>query len=112
MNLPFRSLLPYAFGLLLAGGIVAAKAPTADKQYDYVTLEKVGYRLYISEGDEKYEETKLKDAFKDVHHYGPLYKLVNAYEAKGYEVFSSNVVGYSASSGTTVANFVLLRKPK
>jgi hypothetical protein len=112
MNNPLRTLLPYALGLLLAGGIVAAKSPADSKQYDYVAIEKTGYSLYITEGNEKFEEMKLKDEFKDRQHYGPLFKRINEYEAKGYEVYSTDLVGYSSSNGTVVSNYVLMRKPR
>jgi hypothetical protein len=102
-----------AICLLTAGFIVAAKAPAEGKQYDYVTIEKIGYVLYLSEGNDKYEEIKIKEESKDERrHYGPLYKRVNEFEARGYEVYNTNTIGYSTAHGTTMGTIVLLRKPR
>jgi ABC-type oligopeptide transport system substrate-binding subunit len=105
-------LLTLILALVITAGILAAKAPAEGRQYDYVMIEKEAYSVYISEGNDKFEERKVKDQAKDRHHQGPLFKLINEYEARGYEVYATNEAGYSSSGGTTMGYFILLRKPK
>jgi hypothetical protein len=112
MKQHFPKLLAALLGLAITAGIIAAKSPAEGKQYDYVMLEKEGYGITISEGTDKFEERKVKDQAKDRQHLGPLFKLINEYEARGYEVYATNQAGYSYSGGTTMGYFVLLRKPK
>lgn len=112
MKQHFPKLLAALLGLAITAGIIAAKSPTEGKQYDYVMVEKDGYNVYISEGYDKFEERKVKDQAKDNQHQGPLLKVINEYEARGYEIYAINQAGYSASAGTRMSYFVLLRKPK
>jgi hypothetical protein len=76
----------FALALLLAGSLIAAKLPVDGKNYDYVMVEKRGNFLFVSEGVGKFEERKVKDETKDYHDVGPLFKAVNEFEARGYEV--------------------------
>lgn len=108
MTHSFRSLLPYAFGLLLAGGIAAAKSPAESKQYDYVTVVQHGNRLSVTSGAEKFEELEVAQAGKkDFFNFSPLLKKISELESQGYELVEND---YSASQIFT--NYVLLRKPK
>lgn len=107
-----RTLLALLLGLMLTAGLLAAKAPAEGKSYEYVMIEKTGYRIYVTEGENKFEERKLKEEIKDVHNQGQLFKLVNDFEARGYEVYGTNQVGYTNSNGTTVGSTFLLRKPR
>jgi hypothetical protein len=119
MNIFSRQSGLFALALLLVGCLIAAKLPTGGKQYDYVMVERQPTRLYISEGNEKYAEQKLEKAdVKDFyHHQGPLFKVVNEFEAQGYEVYSTYTMGYSVSAvngqvSTVPATYVLLRRPR
>ncbi|MET4074363.1 hypothetical protein [Hymenobacter sp. UYCo722] len=112
MLTPSRHLLALLLGLVVTAGILAAKAPTEGKSYEYVLIEKTANRLYITEGNTKFEERKLKEEIKDVHNQGQLFKLVNEFEARGYEVYATNQVGYTNSYGTTVGSTFLLRKSR
>ncbi|MBJ6109477.1 hypothetical protein JAO73_10660 [Hymenobacter sp. BT523] len=105
-------LLTALLGLAITAGIIAAKSPTEGKQYDYVMIEKDIYSISISEGYDKFEERKVKDQAKDRQHQGPLFKVINEYEARGYEVYATNEAGYSSSGGTSMGHFVLMRKAK
>ena len=112
MNVFSRQSGLFALALLLIGSLIAAKFPTEGKQYDYVMIEKESFRISISEGIDKYEERKVKEEAKDRYHQGPLFKVINEFEARGYEVYDTNQAGFTGSSGTTMGFFVLMRKPK
>lgn len=108
MPVSFRTLLPYAFGLLLAGGIVAAKSPADNKQYDYATIVQHGNTLSITSGADKFEEVEVSQAGKKNYlNFSPLLKKVSELESQGYELVEND---YSGSAQLT--NYVLLRKPK
>jgi hypothetical protein len=107
-----RHLLALLLGLFVTVGILAAKAPAEGKSYDYVMIEKTANRIYITQGETQFEERKLKEEIKDFHNQGQLFKLVNEFEARGYEVYGTNQVGYTNSYGTTVGTTFLLRKPQ
>jgi hypothetical protein len=107
-----RTLLALLLGLMLTAGLLAAKAPAEGKSYEYVMIEKTGYRIYVTEGANKFEERKLKEEIKDFHNQGELFKLVHEFEARGYEVYGTNQVSYTNSNGTTIGSTFLLRKPR
>ena len=99
-----------ALTALLAGGIVAAKLPTEGKQYDYVTVERLAGIIHISEGYDKYEKVEIPKNQRDNYmHHGALYRIVNSYEARGYELFSTQ----EAKRNNDFPSYVfVLRKPK
>jgi hypothetical protein len=112
MQKPFHHFLALLLGVGITAGLFAAKAPAEGKSYDYVMIEKTANRIYITQGESNFEERKLKEEIKDFHNQGQLFKLVNEFEAKGYEVYGTNQVGYTNSYGTTVGSTFLLRKPR
>jgi uncharacterized protein YxeA len=93
----FPTLLALLLGVLLTAGLLAAKAPAEGTSYEYVMIEKTGHRIYVTEGATKFEERKLKEEIKDFNNQGQLFKVVNEFEARGYEVYSTTQVGYTNS---------------
>ena len=112
MKKPARHLLALLLGLFVTASILAAKAPAESNANEYVMIEKTANRIYITQGDTHFEERKLKEEIKDFHNQGQLFKLVNEFESRGYEVYATNQVGYTNSYGTIVASTFLLRKPR
>jgi hypothetical protein len=104
-------LLTLLLGLAVCYGFMAAKAPLAGKQYDYVTLIQSNNELQISTPPDKYEKINLKLSTNVYEsNYGPLFAKVNELEAQGYELVNSNVF---ARGGDVVSrNYVLLRRPR
>ena len=108
MPISFRTLLPYGFGLLLAGGILAAKSPAEFRQYDYVTIVQHSTELYITSGPTKFEKIEVVQAGKkDLQNFTPLLQKVSELEGQGYELVENN---YATTQITT--NYVLMRKPR
>ncbi|UOQ99866.1 hypothetical protein MUN81_10285 [Hymenobacter sp. 5317J-9] len=107
MNIFSRQSGLFVLALLLVGSIIAAKAPAEGKQYDYVMVRRAGYDIAISGSDGRYEVRNIKSESKHwSYDEGPLFKVVNEFESKGYEVYSANTFS------TTNSLCVLLRKPK
>jgi hypothetical protein len=104
----FLSLLA---GLLICYGFLAAKAPMATKQYDYVTITQVGDELRIASAPNHYEELRDKTV-KDGSYgnFSPLLTKVNEYEAQGYELVENTAM--SRGDSGLLVNYVLLRRPK
>ena len=108
MTISIRALLPYAFGLLVAGGIVAAKSPADSKQYDYVAVVQHLSKLSVTTGPDKFEEVEVKQAGKkDYLNFSPLLKKVSELESQGYELVENDYGG-----SQQLNNYMLLRKPK
>ncbi|MGI4835068.1 MAG: hypothetical protein ACRYFK_16570 [Janthinobacterium lividum] len=104
-------LLTLAAGLLACYGFLAAKAPLAAKQYDYVTLTQTGETLRISSTPDHFETQRTKlDKSGYEGNYSLLFSKVNEYEAQGYELFENNAL--AVGSGGLYSNYVLLRRPK
>jgi hypothetical protein len=98
-------------GLLICYCFLAAKAPMAAKQYDYVTITQVGDELRIASAPNHYEvlrDKTIKDGYNG--NFSPLLTMVNEYEAQGYELFENTMSSYGATGA--LHNYVLLRRPK
>ncbi|GEM_PF-2137496 len=108
-RLPY--LLTLLAGLFICGCFMAAKAPAAPKQYDYVTLTQVDDQLEISSTSAKYENVRFKkDSRGYDNNYTALLSKVTELEGQGYEVVENNVFGLG--SNYAPRNYMLLRKPK
>jgi hypothetical protein len=104
-------LLTLLAGLLICYCFLAAKAPMAAKQYDYVTITQAGEELRIASAPDHYEV--LRDKTVKSGYYGnfsPLLTKVNEYEAQGYELFENTANSFGASGA--LYNYVMLRRPK
>jgi hypothetical protein len=112
MPISFRTFLPYGFGLLLAGGILAAKSPTESKQYDYVTVTQIGNNnLLVTTGPHKAEGFDVKqEGPRSSYNFTPLLSKVAEFEAQGYELVENQMSPNSTTAQLT--NYVLMRKPK
>jgi hypothetical protein len=92
--------------LLVAGGIIAAKAPTEARQYDYVSLMQEYNIVYVTQGTAKYERIKVdSEAGTKLGNLEPLFIKINEFEGQGYELVSSNAFADNRQQ-------VLLRRPK
>jgi hypothetical protein len=109
-RLPY--LLTLLAGLLTCCCFIAAKAPTAAKQYDYVTLTQVVDQLEVASTPNKFERIKAKKDTKAFDHdFNALFNKVSELEAQGYELVENTLTPYS--NGNTVSrNYVLMRRPK
>jgi uncharacterized protein involved in exopolysaccharide biosynthesis len=102
MNVFSRQSGLFALGLLLVGSLIAAKFPTATKQYDYVSIVQISTQLQISGNQQPFQAIKIKET--KYNDYQELFRKVNEFEAQGYELVESNTNGYSC--------YTLLRIPK
>jgi hypothetical protein len=108
-RLPY--LLTLLAGLLICYCFMAAKAPMAAKQYDYVTITQVGDVLRIASAPDHYDE--LRDKTVKDGYYGNFSRLlakVNEYEAQGYELVEN--MALSRGDSGALNNYVLMRRPK
>jgi hypothetical protein len=104
----FLSLLA---GLLICYCFLAAKAPMAAKQYDYVTITQTGEFLKIASTPDHFEQSRTKlDKSGYYGNFSPLFAKVNEYEAQGYELVENNTLAIG-STGDLI-NYVMLRRPK
>jgi hypothetical protein len=111
MNVFSRQSGLFALALLLLGSLIAAKFPTATKQYDYVTVVQSSHdnRLSVSTGPTKFEETKYKlDNGKGDANFTPALRKVEELEAQGYELVTNS----THSIGVFPSSYFLLRRPK
>ena len=108
-RLPY--LLTLFFSLLACYAFVAARAPLAGKQYDYVTLVQRGEYLKISSTPDHFEEQRIKlDKSGYEGNFNPLFAKVNEYEAQGYELVENT--GLTFGPGGAFASYVMLRRPR
>jgi hypothetical protein len=104
-------LLTLLTGLLICYCFMAAKAPAAVKQYDYVTITQAGEFLKISSTPDHFEQSRIKlDKSGYYGNFSPLFAKVNEYEAQGYELVENNALGIGTTSD--LVNYVMLRRPK
>lgn len=82
------------------------------KEYDYITIIQSGATLYISDvtsAEEEIEKINLKEEIKGFNlDIRPLFRRVQEYESKGWELFSYNTENQSSSTRF----HVLLRRLK
>jgi hypothetical protein len=103
-------LLVLLLGLLIGGGLLAAKAPAEPKQYSYVSLLQINNYLYISNGA-AFEEISVKGKKNKIDFdFAPLFEKVNEFEAQGYELMQNTV--HSPEVQASIRNYVLMRRPK
>jgi hypothetical protein len=98
--------------LLVAGGIIAAKAPAEPKRYDYVSLVLTGGDLRISTEAGQFDvaDTKTTGKYRNYsYNFTPLLSKINELEAQGYELVDSNSFSETVGSARMYA---LLRRPK
>ena len=108
-RLPY--LLTLFFGLLACYAFMAARAPLAGKQYDYVTITQVGEYLNISTTPDHYERLRTKlDKTGFDGNFNLLFAKANEYEAQGYELVNNTAL--SAGSNGALFNYVMLRRPR
>lgn len=104
-------LLTLLAGLLICYCFLAAKAPIATKQYEYVTITQTGDFLRIASAPDHYEELRdktVKDSYSG--NFSRLLAKVNEYEAQGYELVENTAM--SRGDSGLLVNYVLLRRPK
>jgi hypothetical protein len=105
-------LLVLLLSLLVAGGILAAKAPADPKRYDYISLVLTGNELRISTGGGQFDvvDTNTTGKYRNYsYNFTPLLGKIMELEAQGYELVDSN----SFSEATSNARmYALLRRPK
>jgi hypothetical protein len=111
MLTPFRKLV-FLAGLCCAGGLIAANAPTAGKQYDYVSIVQRADELQISNSQAAYQEIKTtEDRVKAREsNYTALFRKMNEFEAQGYELVENTV--YTLGEGAIPRNYILMRRPR
>ena len=105
-------LLALLLSLLVAGSLIAAKAPAEPKRYDYVSIVLTGADLRISTGADKFDvvDTKTTGKYRNYsYNLTPLLGKINEFEAQGYELVESNSFAESPGSARTYA---LLRRAK
>lgn len=95
-------------GLLICFCFLAAKAPMAAKQYDYVTITQVGGSLKIASTPDHFEQLRVK--VEGDGNFGSLLTKINEYEAQGYELVNSNA--FPTGSNGYMCDYVMLRRPK
>jgi hypothetical protein len=101
-------LLVLLLALLIAGGIVAAKAPAEPKRYDYVSVVLIEGDLRISTGPDKFESIDAKPIGKNQYYnLTPLLGKIAELEAQGYELIESNAFGPEVPRV-----YALLRRPR
>ena len=103
-------LLVLLLALLIAGGIIAAKAPAAPKAYDYVAIVLADDQLRISTGATQFDviDTKYRGKFRNyTYNLTPLLGKIAELEAQGYELVTSNSFAEQSSAHT----YALLRRP-
>lgn len=106
-----RQLFALLAGLLICGCFIAAKAPTAAKQYDYITLVQDGETLNVSSTPDHFEQLRTKlDKSGYRGNFSLLFTKVNEYEAQGYELVENNAL--TVGSNGYLINYVMLRRPK
>ncbi|MGI4870674.1 MAG: hypothetical protein ACRYFX_05780 [Janthinobacterium lividum] len=113
MPKPLSYLLTLLAGVLLCGGLLAAKSPAAAKQYDYVTITQRGEVLKISSTPDHFEEQHVKlDRSQSGYegNFSFLFAKVNEYEGQGYELVENT--GLSLGPSGALVSYVMLRRPK
>ncbi|TVT39299.1 hypothetical protein FNT36_16725 [Hymenobacter setariae] len=98
--------------LLVAGGILAAKAPAEPKRYDYISLVLTGDNLRISTGAGQFDvvDTNITGKYRNYsYNFTPLLGKITELEAQGYELVNSN--SFSEATGNA-RMYALLRRPK
>lgn len=105
-------LLVLLLSLLVAGSIIAAKAPAEPKRYDYLSIVLTGDELRISTGAGQFDvvDTKTTGKYRNYsYNFTPLLGKITELEAQGYELIDSNSFSEAAGSARMYA---LLRRPK
>jgi hypothetical protein len=98
-------------GLLICYCFLAAKGPTAAKQYDYVTIVQEGEFLRISSTPDHFEQPRTKMNINGYRgNFSLLFTKVNEYEAQGYELVENTAL--ALGSENNLVNYVMLRRPK
>ncbi|MDB5270109.1 MAG: hypothetical protein JWP58_3149 [Hymenobacter sp.] len=105
-------LLVLLLGLLIGGGIIAAKAPAVPRAYDYVSVVSTGNELRISSGADKFDIVATKPTGKNRdYNLTPFLGKLTELEMQGYELVNSN--GFtSAGTAEFPRVYALLRRPK
>ena len=104
-------LLILLLAVFITGGIIAAKAPVAPRQYDYVTVFFEYGRLFITTGPNRFEELEAKPAGKNsINNLTPLLGKISVLEAEGYELVETHI--FAPGSLNNTRSFALLRKPR
>ncbi len=108
-RLPY--LLTLLFGLLICGCFIAAKAPVAAMQYDYVALTQFDNYLQVATAPDNLQDIKVDTKHRGSDgNVGFLLAKVNELEAQGYELVQQST--YMPSPNSYVRHYMLLRRPK
>jgi hypothetical protein len=108
-RLPY--LLTLLAGLLICGAFIAAKAPAAATQYDFISVVQVDDHLEISSTSAKFEDVKFKKDTRGLdNNFTALLSKVSELQGQGYELVGNSVFGLG--SNYAARNYMLLRRPK
>lgn len=98
-------------GLLVCCSFLAAKSPTAPKQYEYLTITQMGDEIDISSPPDRFEQSRHKLTKNGYNgNFSLLFAKVNEFEAQGYELVENTALS-SGGSGVLL-NYVMLRRLK
>ena len=83
----------------------------SQESYEYLSISQLDSKLAVTQGSNTFEVIDVKDEKeKEWWDFRPIFKQVEQYESKGWEVYASNQ--YSIGAGNIPIMHFLLRKKK